>query len=46
MKKFILVVFIGTVLAIDLYGIVEDLMLDDIKEVNHIEETTTTVYTE
>ena len=46
MKKFILVVFIGIVLAIDLYGIVEELMVDDVKEVDHIEETTTTVYME
>lgn len=46
MKKFILVVFIGIVLAIDLYGIVEELMVDDVKEVDHIGETTTTVYME
>lgn len=46
MKKFILVVFIGIVLAADLYGIVNDIMVDEIKEVDHIEETTTTVYME
>lgn len=46
MKKFILVVFIGMVLAIDLYGVVEDLKINENKEVNHIEETTTTVYME
>lgn len=46
MKKFILVVFIGIVLATDLYGIVKEIMVDDVKEVDHIEETTTTVYVE
>lgn len=46
MKKFILVVFIGIVLAIDLYGIVNEIMVDDVKEVDHIKETTVTVYTE
>jgi len=46
MKKFILVIFVGMVLAIDLYGVVEELKIDEVKEVNHIEETTTTVYVE
>lgn len=46
MKKFILVVFIGMVLAINLYGIVNKFMVDEVKEINHIEETTITVYME
>lgn len=46
MKKFILVVFIGMVLAINLYGIVNKLMVDEEKEINHIEETIITVYME
>lgn len=46
MKKFILVIFIGMVLAINLYGIVNKLMVDEVKEINHIEETTMTVYME
>ena len=46
MKKFILVVFIGIVLAIDLYGIVNEIMVDDVKEVDHVKETTMTVYME
>lgn len=46
MKKFILVVFIGMVLAINVCGIVSELMNEETKEVNHIEETTVTVYTE
>lgn len=46
MKKFILVVFIGMVLAINLYGIVNKLMTEDVKEIDHIKETTITVYME
>ena len=46
MKKFLLVTIIGLVLAIDLYGIVNQIMVDNIEEVNHIAETTTTVYME
>ena len=46
MKKFLLVLLIGMVLAMDLYGIVKGVMVDEIQEVNHIEETTTTVYLE
>lgn len=38
MKKFLLVIFIGTVLAIDLYGIVKDLMIEEVKLVDHIEK--------
>lgn len=46
MKKFILVVFIGMVLALNLYGIVTKLMVDDVKEIDHVKETTTIVYME
>ena len=46
MKKFILVVFIGMVLAINLYGIVTKLMVEDIQEIDHVAETTVTVYME
>ena len=46
MKKFILVIFIGMVLAIDLCGIVDKYMNDKIEEVDHVEETTVTVYME
>lgn len=46
MKKFILVVFIGLVLAINVYGIVNKLMTEPVKGVDHIDETTVTVYME
>ena len=47
MKKFLLVTMIGLVLAMDLYGIVNQFMIDDgVKEIDHIKETTVTVYTE
>lgn len=46
MKKFLLVTMIGLVLAIDLFGIVNQFMKDEVEEVNHIEESTITVYVE
>lgn len=46
MKKFLLVVFIGAVLTTNLYGCVNSLLIDEIDEVDHIAETTTTVYME
>ena len=46
MKKFLLVTMIGLVLAINLYGIINQLMTDDVEEVDHIKETTMTVYVE
>lgn len=46
MKKFLLVTMIELVLAMNLYGIVKQLMVDCIKEVDHIDETTITVYLE
>lgn len=45
MKKFLLVLMIGIVLALDIYGVVANLMNNE-EEVNHIEETTTIVYVE
>ena len=46
MKKFLLVTMIGLVLAMDLYGIVNQFMVDEVEEVDHIKETTVTVYME
>lgn len=46
MKKFILVVFIGLALAVNVYGIVNKFMVDEVEEIDHIEETTVTVYME
>lgn len=46
MKKFLLVIFVGVVLAINIYGIVNKLMVDEVKEIDHIEETTVAVYME
>lgn len=44
MKKFLLVTMIGLVLAMDMYGIVNRLLIEEPKEVDHIKETTLTVY--
>lgn len=46
MKKFLLVTMIGLVLVMNLYGLVSQFMIDNIEEVDHIEETTVTVYME
>lgn len=46
MKKFLLIVLIGMVLTMDIYGFINQFMKDEVKEINHIEETTTTVYME
>ena len=46
MKKFLLVVLIGMVLAINLYGFVNQFMTEEVEEIDHIEETTTMVYVE
>lgn len=43
MKKFILVVFIGIVLAINLYGIINEIIHDD---VSYVDEVTVITYTE
>lgn len=37
MKKFLLVVFVGVALAINIYGIVNKLMVnEEVKEIDHI----------
>ena len=46
MKKFLLVALIGLVLAMNLYGVVNQIMNDEVKEIDHIKETTITVYME
>lgn len=46
MKKFLLVTMIGLVLAMDLYGIINQFMTETIKEIDHIKESTITVYVE
>lgn len=46
MKKFLLVTMIGLVLAIDIYGFVNQFMKEEVKEIDHIKETTVTVYME
>lgn len=46
MKKFLLVTMIGLVLAMNLYGFVNHFMRDEVKVVDHIKETTVTVYME
>lgn len=44
MKKLLLALLIGMVLAMNLYGIVKEFVID--REIDHIEETTITVYME
>lgn len=46
MKKFLLVTMIGLVLGMNVYGIVNQFMKDEVKEVDHIAESTITVYME
>lgn len=46
MRKFLLVTLMSMALAIYLYGIVNKLTVDEVKPVDHIEETTVTVYME
>lgn len=46
MKKFLLVTMMGLVLAMNLYGIVNQIMGDKVEEVDHIKESTITVYME
>lgn len=45
MKKFLLVVFIGMVLVINMYGIINALQVEEI-EIDHVSATTETVYME
>lgn len=46
MRKCLLVVLIGMALTINVYGIVKELTTVDEQEIDHISETTTTVYME
>lgn len=46
MKKFLLVTLIGMALAINLYGFVNEYMVEQEVEIDHIKETTITVYME
>ena len=46
MRKFLLVTLIVLALAINVYGIVRDFMVEELHEIDHISETTTTVYVE
>lgn len=46
MKKFLLVVLMGMVLVMNLYGIVNKIMKEEVNEIDHIKETTVTVYME
>lgn len=46
MKKFLLVTMIGLVLAMDIYGFVNQFVVEDVKEIDHVKETTVTVYME
>jgi hypothetical protein len=45
-RKFLLVTLIGMALAMNVYGFVKGFMVEEVEEINHIEETTTTVYME
>lgn len=46
MKKFLLVIFIGMVLAINIFGIVEEFKKDITEGINYIEKSTIAVYME
>lgn len=46
MRKFLLVILMGMALAIYLYGIVSEYMVEEIKPIDHVKETTTVVYME
>lgn len=46
MKKFLLVTMIGMVLTMSLYGFISELLAKPEMEVDHISETTITVYVE
>ena len=37
---------IGLVLAMNLYGIVNQFVIDEVEEIDHVKETTVTVYME
>lgn len=46
MKKFLLVTMIGMVLTMNLYGFANQLLKEEVKEIDHIKETTIAVYVE
>lgn len=46
MKKFLVVTLVGMVLTMDIYGFVNQFMKDEVKEIDHIKESTLTVYVE
>lgn len=46
MRKFLLVVLIGMAFVINVYGVINEYLVDQVEEVDHIKETTTTVYME
>lgn len=46
MRKALLVTMIGMALAIELYGVINNFMINKVEEVDHIAETTTIVYVE
>ena len=46
MRKFLLVTLVGMALAIYLYGIANKYLVEEVKPIDHIEETTITVYME
>lgn len=46
MKKFLLVLLIGMVLALDICGIIKQVTIDKVKERDVIKETSTIVYVE
>jgi hypothetical protein len=46
MKKFLVVTLVGMVLTMDIYGFVNQFMNDEVEEIDHIKESTLTVYVE
>ena len=46
MRKFLLVTLIGMALAIYVYGIVDKSVVEEVKPIDHVEETTMMVYVE
>lgn len=45
-RKFLLVALIGMALAIYVYGVVDKYMVEEVKLIDHVEETTMMVYVE
>ena len=46
MRKALLVILIGMALAINVYGFVKGFMVEEVEQIDHIKETTMTVYME